>query len=140
MKITTIKTSRTNQQTRKLVALAELMEEMKHDTRNEDISIMRNTLKRLSPEMIRGFFILSLCLQEFPRYKGDADYIGSTFPQDSSIFFQFAGLALIFFPSLLQVNIQLPRRLVMVLFVTPTISPTSDTFIVFSVFPFASQM
>ena len=46
MKITTIKTSRTNRQTRKLVALAELMEEMKHDTRNEDISIMRNTLLR----------------------------------------------------------------------------------------------
>ena len=46
MKITTIKTSRTNRQTRKLVALAELMEEMKHDTRNEDISIMLNTLQR----------------------------------------------------------------------------------------------
>ena len=46
MKITTIKTSRTNQQTRKRVALAELMEEMKHDTRNEDISIMLNTLQR----------------------------------------------------------------------------------------------
>ena len=46
MKITIIKTSRTNRQTRKLVALAELMEEMKHDTRNEDISIMRNTLQR----------------------------------------------------------------------------------------------
>lgn len=46
MKITTIKTSRSNRQTRKRVALAELMEEMKHDTRNEDISIMRNTLQR----------------------------------------------------------------------------------------------
>jgi hypothetical protein len=46
MKITTIKTTRTNRQTRKLVALAELMEEMKHDTRNEDISIMLNTLQR----------------------------------------------------------------------------------------------
>jgi hypothetical protein len=46
MKITTIKTSRSNRQTRKLVALAELVEEMKHDTRNEDISIMRNTLLR----------------------------------------------------------------------------------------------
>ena len=46
MKITTIKTRRTNRQTRKRVALAELMEEMKHDTRNEDISIMLNTLQR----------------------------------------------------------------------------------------------
>ena len=46
MKITTIKTTRTNRQKRKLVALAELMEDMKHDTRNEDISIMRNTLLR----------------------------------------------------------------------------------------------
>ena len=46
MKITTIKTSRSNRQTRKLVALAELVEEMKHDTRNEDISIMLNTLQR----------------------------------------------------------------------------------------------
>ena len=44
--ITTIKTSRTNRQTRKLVALGELMEEMKHDTKNGDIGIMRNTLQR----------------------------------------------------------------------------------------------
>ena len=46
MKITTIKTSRSNRQTRKLVVLGELMEEMKHDTKNGDIGIMRNTLQR----------------------------------------------------------------------------------------------
>ena len=46
MKITTIKTSRSNRQTRKLVALGELMEAMKHDTKNGDIGIMRNTLQR----------------------------------------------------------------------------------------------
>ena len=46
MKITTIKTSRSNRQTRKLVALGELIEAMKHDTKNGDIGIMRNTLQR----------------------------------------------------------------------------------------------
>ena len=43
--ITTIKTSRTNRQTRKLMSLRELMEEMKHDTRNGDISTMRHSLQ-----------------------------------------------------------------------------------------------
>ena len=51
------------------------------------------------------------------------------------MFFHWALLALIFFPSLFHVNIQLPLRLVMVLLETPTISPTFETLIVFSVLP-----
>ena len=56
------------------------------------------------------------------------------------MFFHWALLALIFFSSLFHVNIQLPLRLVMVLLETPTISPTFETLIVFSVLPLALQM
>ena len=45
IKITIIKTSRTNRQTRKLISLRELMEEMKQDTKNGDISTMRHSLQ-----------------------------------------------------------------------------------------------
>ena len=51
---------------------------------------------------------------------------------------QFADLELSFFPFLSHVKIQLPRRLVMVLPDTPTISPTSEAFIAFNTLPLAS--